>query len=194
MTYEEAANILDPVKRESALLKYDSFERFGKFKEACLVAAELLRNATEIKPDCNQPLTLDKVWKMNGRPVVVKYIYGGPDTIGIVDVRFVPYLGTDKIRVVFANGYITVNEKDYGHYYNLYDYNPAYIDREAWDDCPVCGKYKEISFRGFRTKEEAMNLSGKVYPHITGGAMFCPKCGKPRNERAWADLEQRLRG
>lgn len=141
-----------------------------------------------------EPLTLDKVWKMKGRPVVMKYVYGGPDTIGIVDVRFVHHLGEDKIRIVFANGYITVNEKDYGHYYNLYDYNPAHIDREAWDDCPVCGKYKEISFRGFRTKKEAMDLSGKVHPHITGGAMFCPKCGKPRNERAWADLEQRLRG
>ena len=179
MTYEEAANILDPVKRESALLKYDSFERLGKLKEACQIAAEMLRNATEIKPDCNQPLTLDKVWKMKGRPVVVKYIYGGPDTIGIVDVRFVPHLGTDKIRVVYANGYITVNEKDYGHYYNLYDYNLAHIDRKAWDDCPVCGKYKAISFKGFRTKEEAIDLSGNVHPHITGGAMFCPKCGKP---------------
>lgn len=141
-----------------------------------------------------EPLTLDKIWKMKGRPVVMKYVYGGPDTIGIVDVRFVHHLGEDKIRIVFASGYITVNEKDYGHYYNLYDYNPAHIDREAWDDCPVCGKYKEISFRGFRTKEEAIDLSGKVYPHITGGAMFCPKCGKPRNERAWADMEQRLRG
>ena len=204
MTYEEALDLLENgdwfqavynnLPEDAANKVADAINKVASAIRFASVGKKCDQNATGIKPDCNQPLTLDKVWKMKGRPVVVKYIYGGPDTIGIVDVRFVPHLGADKIRVVFANGYITVNEKDYGHYYNLYDYNPAHIDREAWDDCPVCGKYKEISFRGFRTKEEAMNLSGKVYPHITGGAMFCPKCGKPRNERAWADLEQRLRG
>lgn len=158
----------------------------------CLEAVKAVGNATEMQPDCNEPLTLDKVWKMKGRPVVVKYVYGGPDTIGIVDVRFVHHLGEDKIRIVFASGYITVNEKDYGHYYNLYDYNPAHIDRDAWEPCDDCD-----SCRSCRYSDTDMDS----YPCriCTDGNMketsnFCPECGRPLTEEAWAELEKRLRG
>lgn len=198
MTYEEAANILDPVKRESALLKYDSFERLGKLKEACQIAAEMLRNATEIKTGCNKPLTLEQLRERNGLPVWVHVIdhtvfadkQDDFDGWGMCRKSWVRIWDSKRADLI----HIDYDFEDYGKEWIAYAYSPAHIDRKAWDDCPVCEKYKEISFRGFRTKEEAMDLSGKVHPHITGGAMFCPKCGKPRNERAWADLEQRLRG
>ena len=76
----------------------------------------------------------------------------------------------------------------------FYSYPPVHIGRESWDDCPICGKYKAISFRGYRTREEAVDLSGKIHPHVSGGARFCPRCGKPRTPEAWAELEKRLRG
>lgn len=193
MTHKEAADILDPVKQESALLKYDSFERLGKLKEACQIAAEMLRNTTGIKPDCNQPLTLEQLREMEGRPVyncmvqqwfVIEKIFIKGKLVGSQ---------CDYAEITMSDGTVFCSDLDYDEISGrFYPYPPAHIDRDAWDDCPVCGKYKEISFRGFRTKKEAMDLSGKVHPHITGGAMFCPKCGKPRNERAWADLEQRL--
>lgn len=197
MTYEEAANIVDPYERGRSLLKYNFFDRFEKQQEAYRIAAELLRkcdeNATEIKPDSNQPLTLEQLREMYdntdmcGLPSILEVT--GVKCFGIVDRR-----DDDGICGVFAANGSWLKEKEYGKTWIAYAYPPAHIDREAWDDCPVCGKYKAISFKGFRTKEEAIDLSGNVHPHITGGAMFCPKCGKPRNERAWADLEQRLRG
>lgn len=71
---------------------------------------------------------------------------------------------------------------------------PTHIDREAWDDCMICKKYKAISFRGYRTKDEAIDMSGKMHPHVSGDARFCPRCGKPRTPEAWDELEKRLRG
>lgn len=69
---------------------------------------------------------------------------------------------------------------------------PVHIDREVWGDCPVCGKYKAILFRGYRTKEQLMDLSGKIHPPISGGARFCPRCGKPLTPNAWAEPEKRM--
>lgn len=145
-----------------------------------------------------EPLTLDKVWKMKGRPVVVKYVYGGPDTIGIVDVRFVHHLGADKIRVVFANGYITVNEKDYGHYYNLYDYNPVHIDREAWEPCEVCGEKDPFGnpkfSHDFTISGSELYFCDSEFGWEGEKIKFCPFCGCPPTEEVWAELEKRLRG
>ena len=74
MTYKEAANIVDPYERGRALFKYNFFDRFEKQQEAYRIAAELLRkcgqNATEIKPDCNHPLTLEQLREME-RPTPV---------------------------------------------------------------------------------------------------------------------------
>lgn len=75
----------------------------------------------------DEPLTLEQLRKKVGQPVVIKYSYGGPNTVAIVDVRYVPHLGADKIRLVFPDGYITVNEKDYGTYFTTYAYPPANI-------------------------------------------------------------------
>lgn len=80
----------------------------------------------------SEPLTLEQLWGMVGQPVVVKYSYGGPDAVAIVDVRFAQHLGSDKIRLVFADGHITVNEKGYGTYFTAYAYPTAHIGRGIW--------------------------------------------------------------
>ena len=135
------------------------------------------------------PLTLEQLREKVGQPVVIKYSYGGPYTFVIVDVRYVPHLGADKIRLVFPDGYITVNERDYGTYFTTYAYPPAHIDREAWEPCRVCGQYEVLGFRGWRRKENILKP-----PDGSGGCMYCPHCGRPRNDKAWDQLEQRLRG
>lgn len=66
------------------------------------------------------------------------------------------------------------------------------IDREKWGPCHVCGKWKILLYRGFRTAEEAMDLSGKSHPHTTGGVWFCPRCGRPRTPEAWKELERKV--
>lgn len=70
-----------------------------------------------------------------------------------------------------------------------YAYPPAHIDREAWEPCWVCGQYEVLGFRGWRRQENMLKP-----PDGFGGCMYCPHCGRPRNEKAWAQLEQRLRG
>ena len=67
---------------------------------------------------------------------------------------------------------------------------PTHIDREALEDCPVCGKYKVITFKGYRTKEEAIDMSGKSHPHISGAASFCPRCGKSIVSGAGAERKE----
>lgn len=63
------------------------------------------------------------------------------------------------------------------------------IDRAAWKPCRVCGQYEVLGFRGWRRQENMLK-----HPDGSGGCMYCPHCGRPRNEKAWAQLEQRLRG
>lgn len=48
----------------------------------------------------------------------------------------------------------------------------AKLDRSRWEGCNYCNKY------GF----------GNIRPD------FCYRCGKPQNEKAWAELEQRIGG
>ena len=135
------------------------------------------------------PLTLEQLREKVGQPVVIKYSYGGPYTFVIVDVRYVPHLGADKIRLVFPDGYITVNERDYGTYFTTYAYPPAHIDRAAWKPCRVCAQYEVLGFRGWRRQENMLK-----HPDGSGGCMYCPHCGRPRNDKAWDQLEKRLRG
>lgn len=133
------------------------------------------------------PLTLEQLREKVGQPVVIKYSYGGPYTFVIVDVRYVPHLGADKIRLVFPDGYITVNERDYGTYFTTYAYPPAHIDREAWTAEWVDNDQSE---------EMMCKCSKCGYPvsYFWGKTAFCPGCGKAMTPDAWAELEKRLRG
>ena len=63
-----------------------------------------------------------------------------------------------------------------------------HIDRAVWEPCRVCGQYKVLGFRGWRRQENMLKP-----PDGSGGCMYCPHCGRPRNEKAWAKLEHRLR-
>lgn len=64
-----------------------------------------------------------------------------------------------------------------------------HIDLVAWKPCRVCGQYEALGFRGWR-RQENMRKS----PDGSGGCMYCPHCGRPRNGKALVQLEQRLRG
>lgn len=61
--------------------------------------------------------------------------------------------------------------KDYGKKWHAYAYQPAHIDREAWEPCIICNAQKMI---------------------INSG--YCPNCGRPLTPEAWSELEKRLRG
>lgn len=70
----------------------------------------------------------------------------------------------------------------------------AHIDLEAWEPCDVCEEYKAILFGGYRTFEDAAGTHRISKPNISGGARFCPCCGRPLLPGALEELEKRLRG
>lgn len=144
------------------------------------------------------PLTLEQLREKVGQPVVIKYSYGGPYTFVIVDVRYVPHLGADKIRLVFPDGYITVNERDYGTYFTTYAYPPAHIDREAWEpcgelcrnNCMTCDHNADELFGD----EDYCKDCHRYSKWESSVHKYCERCGRPKTPDAWAELEKRLRG
>lgn len=139
-------------------------------------------------PSIGEPLTLEQLRKKIDKPVYVQNIDGKfRDSWQILkDVN-------DEEIVFYGKGLCGYRPtKELGKTYNLYPYPPARIDREKWEPCHVCGKWNILLYRGFRTAEEAMDLSGKSHPHTTGGAWFCPRCGRPLTPEAWEELERRL--
>lgn len=71
----------------------------------------------------------------------------------------------------------------------------AHIDREAWEPCELCAgeRLDEVGFAdhfGLRVYLRG----GNNKPPKNERFQFCPKCGRPRTEEAWAELEKRLRG
>ena len=144
----------------------------------------------------NEPLTLEQLRGKVGQPVVIKYSYGGPHTVAIVDVRYVPHLGADKIRLVFADGYITVNEKDYGTYFTAYSYPTSHIDREAWEPCGECAPScwncvdSDADEDTYPMTCQCCVNHNQYRPRFK----FCSECGRPLTEEAWDELENRLRG
>ena len=74
-------------------------------------------------------------------------------------------------------------------------FSPAHIDRDAWKPCGEC-KNREITVHvpEFR----AMAVCNQHMDHaafdLTLRPRFCPWCGRPLTEEAWAELVKRLRG
>lgn len=147
------------------------------------------------------PLTMKQLREMEGHPVLLRYPNGNSE-FAIVDVRFVPELRAEFIRLVFQFGTKTVKEEDYGVFLTAYAYNPAHIDREAWNrPCLFCcEKSKGRKTLAFDSAGDAVTLEidgnkAAIESDSMGFIVrFCPKCGRPLTEEAWAELEKRLRG
>lgn len=87
-----------------------------------------------------------------------------------------------------------LKEKDYGKTWLSYAYPHAHIDREAWDPCHAC-KSKQC----FNCWNDDLSMNTEPCRSCTGNEWrakykFCPECGRPMTEEAWAELEKRLRG
>lgn len=79
---------------------------------------------------------------------------------------------------------------------------PATIDREAWEPCEVCSEQDDPCYKDGCFKENAPKCEYRCDKYLAWRrnlrrirlAKFCPKCGRPLTEEAWAMLEKRLRG
>ena len=129
------------------------------------------------------PLTLEQLRRMDGQPVWIERI--GSDSPDDREWALV-FCKEEFCRT--SRGNIALFAL-YGIGWIAYSYPPDRIDREAWEPCRMCGQYEVLGFRGWRRQENMLKP-----PDGSGGCMYCPHCGRPRNEKAWAQLEQRLRG
>lgn len=64
------------------------------------------------------------------------------------------------------------------------------IDREKWGPCKLCGMLNDEIMCKF-AKFTAYDQSTTV--RYTS-AKFCPECGRPLTEDAWAELERKVKG
>lgn len=69
--------------------------------------------------------------------------------------------------------------KECGHYKEdgscWIPYPPVKLDRSRWEECSCCCKNL---------------ITSKIW--ISDGKQYCPYCGKPLTEQAWAELERKI--
>lgn len=173
MTNEEAISVIENEIQIDVRLCTD--EQADRFQTALYMAISALR-----AEPTGDSLTLEQLRGMDGQPAWCAdrkewgIIHVDPDG---------PWANVPFFRGVYCDLDVQRNGL------TLYAYQPAHIDREAWDDCQVCGKYKLMSFNAWKD-EYSMNRG----PEAGGGVKFCPHCGKPRTPEAWAELEKRMGG
>lgn len=142
-------------------------------------------------PSSGEPLTLEQLREMDGKPVWSKKF---KEWFLILKEDY-KYLLFDKM----------------GHYVplwsdvidrGLYAYPPARIDREKWEPCEFCGEWIE----GDCTPKE-QDAGYKLYAGYckqvavddfweceTDDVRYCPNCGRPLTPEAWEELERRING
>lgn len=66
----------------------------------------------------------------------------------------------------------------------------VHIDREKWEPCHSCDSKCLICM----VNETHKCRICKDYKYYLPLYQFCPKCGRPLTDQAWAELEKRMRG
>lgn len=136
------------------------------------------------------PLTLEQLREMDGDPV---WIVESPDwghwELSEDAEDYICDRDTDLYGLTYPDPDGKAGLHKLG--WLAYAYQPSHIDREAWEPCEAC----------ISGHLDAVGFDGRVY--LCGGIgkppknerfQFCPKCGRPRTEEDWAELEKRLRG
>lgn len=157
---------------------------------------ELALTALRSMPEAREPLSLEQLREMNGKPVWIKCInpqkYNEPP-VGwhILEKSIVGTLG-------IWDGESCLCERDYEKDWLAYTYTPAHIDRSKWEPCAVCENKTcrtcinagVVSYGDPCCECDVTASGGSYYEHSN----FCPHCGRPLTEEAWAELERRVRG
>ena len=147
----------------------------------------------EVRPIDANALTLEQLREMGGQPVWVERNENPHDGKWfIVDHAHIE----NPDKTLYTKEGVTYS--DYGAYFTAYAYPPAHIDREAWKPCEQCVQ-KEKPLDRFSGHEFQID-GAEIYYHDTDYGWegeeikFCPWCGRPLTEEAWAEMEKRLRG
>ena len=70
----------------------------------------------------------------------------------------------------------------------------SHIDREAWEPCEWCGSVgKKPDNWVCSLEDDNGHTVTNDHMVVCATANYCPSCGRPLTEEAWAELERRLR-
>nr|DAU37993.1 MAG TPA: Rad50 zinc hook motif [Caudoviricetes sp.] len=164
-------------------------EEITEQKEVFELALTALRSMLE----AGEPLSLEQLKQMDGKPVWCEDV----ERWAIVSVsdagkwKDVPFALFEK-----NGGRFEWNVED--RELSLYSYPPAHIDRSKWEPCEHC---KPSDYPPDRWGAHEFPVVGnEIYFYDTEYGWegeeikYCPWCGRPLTEEAWAELERRLRG
>ena len=147
--------------------------------------------------EAGEPLSLEQLQEMDGKPVwIVEYPDWGHWELS-EDAN-------DYIVDRNLNFYGMKHDDPDGRYglhklgWLAYSYPPAHIDRSKWEPCAVCENETcrtcinagMVSYGDPCCECDATASGGSYYEPSN----FCPHCGRPLAEEAWAELERRVRG
>lgn len=148
------------------------------------------------------PLTLEQLQEMNGEPVWITSVKKD----GKIPSRWVLYSGKSESRdredvYVFATtGGIAQGYKGaaYGKTWLAYTNKPAHIDRDVWEPCSEscrknCMNCDHNADELFGDADYCKDCH-RCSKWETSVHKYCERCGRPRSEEAWAELEKRLMG
>ena len=156
-----------------------------------------------------KPLTLEQLREMDGQPAY----WPEDESWGIVSVDSAgkwagkPFFKGRKQEVNFEYDIESRGME-------VYAYPPAHIDRSKWKPCEFCNG-KTVLYQYTNSTKLFVNTFGGAATLVTECSdcppyadccmkdisansafriKFCPECGRPLTEAAWAELERRLRG
>ena len=153
-------------------------EELTKQKEVFELAIAALRSM----PETGEPLTLEQLRGMDGKPVWVDYIgdITCPSQWCVVNT-FLDKVGNTDFEFPFECD----PDEGYGKTWLAYAYPPVHIDRGEWGGCD-CDKPKSCCTCC------SMRCQYCIGQSEYRQALYCMKCGKPQTEKAWAELERRF--
>lgn len=136
-----------------------------------------------------EPLTAEQLWDMEGKPVLLKSPWW-------TEWCIVREHGEHEIAgdaISFTRRYyceVCLGLSDYGKTWTAYAYQPAHIDREAWEPCEKCNTCWTCKLALNEFVREPCMSCGAFKNHKS--LNFCPWCGRPLTDEAWAELERKV--
>lgn len=144
-----------------------------------------------------EPLTAEQLWDMEGKPVLLKSPWWTEWCI--VREHGEHEIAGDAISFTRRHyGEVCLGLSDYGKTWTAYAYQTAHIDREKWETCEHCKPHQcKPGYCDPHTFPVAGNTI-RYYDIVEGTVAeeinFCPWCGRPLTDEAWAELERRAFG
>nr|DAT62596.1 MAG TPA: DNA-directed RNA polymerase [Caudoviricetes sp.] len=166
--------------------------------ETCLQAVRSVHFADAGKM---QPLTLEQLREMDGQPVRV--VHPKTKDWGIYSYIALVFVDYNRGIVLLTNkmGGRTVALRDEDSFYResavVFPYiipDEAHIDRNAWWECFTKPNTCESCEVYVKSSEERKSICSDCHERSRYiQADFCPRCGKPLTEKAWDEMEKKVR-